>query len=673
MGSIPKSARERVSKLREAINHYRSLYHVLDREEIPESARDTLMHELGVLEEQYPELKTPDSPTMRVGGAALPELKKVRHRVAQWSFNDAFSEAECRAFDERVKRVLAPEFGNIQRVSYTCELKIDGLKIVSTYEKGILKTSATRGDGTIGEDVTHNVRTIHSMPLTLPRPIDIVVEGEVWMGKSSLKKLNALRQTQNESAFANPRNVAAGSIRQLDPKIAASRALDTFIYDVAETSEELPETQLEELRYLQELGFNVNKEAKEVSDVEGVIAYWKMWSEKKDKEDYLIDGIVAKVNERKYQDALGYTGKAPRFAIAFKFPAEQVTTVVQSIALQIGRTGILTPVAHLKSVNVAGVMVSRATLHNEDQIKRLDVRVGDTVVIQRAGDVIPEVVKVIPELRPRGAKPYSFPKKVPECGGDGSIERIPSMAAWRCVNKNSFAQMRRKFYHFVGKHAFDIEGMGPRTVDLLINEGLLITYADIFTLEEGDVNGLEGFAELSAKNLIESVKAKKKITLDRFLIALSIPQVGEETARDLGTHFQTLEKIKNASIETLQAIDGVGDVVARSLYEWFRDKENQKIVEMLLSHVRVVKSEAKESGKLSGKTFVLTGTLKSLSRDEAGRLIRTNSGIVTGSVSRHTDYVVAGENPGSKYDTAKKLGIKILNEKEFLSLIQVSK
>ena len=424
--------------------------------------------------------------------------------------------------------------------------------------------------------------------------------------------------------------------------------MDTFVYDVAETSESVPETQSQELAYLKELGFNVNPEAKEVPGAEGVIEYWKAWSEKKKHEDYLIDGIVAKVDRRDYQEALGYTGKAPRFAIAFKFPAEQVTTVVEEIALQIGRTGILTPVAHLRPVNVAGVVVSRATLHNEDQIKRLDVRVGDTVVIQRAGDVIPEVVKVIPEMRPRQAKPYAFPKKVPECGGDGSIERVPGMAAWRCVFRDSSAQMKRRFYHFVGKHAFDIDGMGPRTVDILIDGGFLTTYADIFTLTEGDLDGLEGFAELSAKNLVESINARRKVPLDRFLISLSIPQVGEETARDIAEHFRTLEKARAASVEELEALNGVGGIVAHSVYDWFRDKEHAKTLEALLKEVTPEKGKAKEGGALSGKTFVLTGTMEGLSREEAEAKIRTLGGKTSGSVSAKTDYVVAGENPGSK-------------------------
>ena len=658
---VPPGLRERVEKLRAAIDSYRYAYHVLDKEEIPIEALDALKHELAELESQYPELQDPASPTQRVAGKPLPGFKKVKHQVAQWSFNDIFSEEEARAFDARVRKV-APG------ASYTCELKIDGLKIVLTYERGLLKTAATRGDGVVGEDVTMNVRTIESVPLKLSRPVDVVVEGEVWMGKSALKKLNSERQKAGEEPFANPRNAAAGGIRQLDPKVAAARKLDTFIYDLAQSSEPLPPTQWDELEYLKELGFKVNRTASHAPDIGDAIRFWKGWEKKKGQEDYLVDGIVVKVNEQRYQDALGYTGKAPRFAVAFKFAAEQTTTVVEDIVLQIGRTGVLTPVAHLKPVTVAGVVVSRATLHNEDQITRLDVRVGDTVVIQRAGDVIPEVMQVVPELRPKGAKPYQFPKHVAECGGDGSVERVPGMSAWRCVNKNGPVEQRRRFYHLVGKHAFDIEDMGPKTVDLLLDEGLITSYADIYTLTEGDLEGLEGFGELASRNLVKSIQQRKNIPLDRFLIGLSIGQVGEETARDLAAHFSALEKIEKASIEELEAIKGVGGIVSKSIYGWFRDKENLHMLRELLKEVTVQKGKKKEGGKLAGKTFVLTGTLPTLSREEVAGLIRANGGIVVGSVSKKTNYVVAGSDPGSKYVRAQELGVTILSEKEFLAL-----
>lgn len=662
-----KKVRERAEKLRTAINRYRYLYHVEDKEEISADALDALKHELASLEEEYPSLVTADSPTQRVAGKPLPGFKKVRHSVAQWSFNDVFSDQELKAFHERVLKGVGVQSGG--SLTYSCELKIDGLKIVLTYEKGKLVTAATRGDGTIGEDVTMNVRTIDSVPLVLTRPIDVVVEGEVWMGKQGLLEVNAEKRKAGESEFANPRNAAAGSLRQLDPKIAARRKLDTFIYDVARSSEKIPDTQSEELEYLSELGFKVNKRSSVAKSVEDISAYWRRALSVREKEDFLIDGIVVKVNEKKFQERLGYTGKAPRFAVAYKFPAEQVTTVVEDIALQIGRTGILTPVAHLKPVSVAGVIVSRATLHNEDQIQRLDVRVGDTVVIQRAGDVIPEVVKVVLELRPKGAKAYLFPRRVPECGGDGAIERVPGMSAWRCVAKDSQAQQRRRFQHFVGKHAFDIEGMGQKTVDLLMDEGLLTSYADIFTLTEGDLIGLEGFAELSAKNLVFAIAKRKTIPLDRFLIGLSIPQVGEETARDIASHFRTLGKVQHATVEALQTVDGVGDVVASSVYQWFHDAENQHALNHLLEHVSVLNGEAKAGGALSGKTFVLTGTLSNLSRDEAAALIRERGGSVTNSVSKNTDFVVAGSEAGSKLTKAEELGVSILNEDAFRALL----
>lgn len=658
----PKKIEERVEKLRQAIDKYRYEYHVLNTEGIPIEALDALKHELATLEEKYPDLVTPDSPTQRVSGEPLPEFEKVEHQVPQWSFNDVFDEAEIRAFDARMRKNIDGDF------SYTAELKIDGLKIVLTYRGGVLETAATRGDGRIGENVTMNVRTIDSVPLKLREPIDCVVEGEVWMGKRGLAEVNAQRKKAGEPEFANPRNAAAGSIRQLDPRVAAGRALDTYLYDLAASSSGIPETQWEELQYLRSVGFKVNAHAAHVDSIEGVIAFWKQWEKKKDNEDYLIDGVVVKVNEKRHQDALGYTGKAPRFAVACKFAAEQVTTIVEDIALQIGRTGVVTPVAHLKPVTVAGVIVSRATLHNEDQIHRLDVRVGDTVVIQRAGDVIPEVVQVVPELRPKGALPYAFPTTVPECGGDGSIERVPGMAAWRCVNKAGPAQMRRRFHNFVGKSAFDIEGLGKKTIDQLLDEGLITSYADIFTLTEGDLEGLEGFAELSANNLIAAIAERKEISLERFLLALSIDQVGVETARDLAAHFGTLKAIQGASVEDLIEVEGVGEIVARSTHSWFRNQDHRAMVKDLVKHVRVKEGEKKVRGRLSGKSFVLTGTLETLSREEAAARVRAAGGSVSSSVSKKTSFVVAGSDPGSKLEKAKTLGVPILSEKEFLAL-----
>lgn len=644
------------------------MYHVYDKEEIPEAARDSLMHELALIEREHPELITPDSPSQRVAGKPLPEFKKVPHKVAQWSFNDVFSEKELFDFDARVKRMLKTD----GKIDYVCELKIDGLKIILEYEKGHLKTAATRGDGVVGEDVTQNIRTIESVPLVLERAVDIIVEGEVWMSEKTLQEVNKQRKKDEEPLFANPRNAAAGSIRQLDPKIAASRKLNTFIYDVAQTSEKLPGTQHEELEYLRELGFKVNPHFTLVHSVNEILRYWEDWQHKKKAQGYWIDGIVVKVDRRDYQERLGYTGKAPRYATAFKFPAEQVTTVVEDIALQVGRTGVLTPVAHLRPVSVAGSTVSRATLHNEDEIKRLDIRIGDTVILQKAGDVIPDVVKVLTELRTGKEKAFKWPTHVAECGSNGKIERVPGEAAWRCVARDSFAVRRRVLRHFASKSALNIEGLGPSTVDALIEKGLVQNFDDFFTLTEGDFLTLEGFAEVSAKKLLDSIqKIAKQVKLSRLITGLSIPQVGEETAILLAEEFRMIDDIAEASEEKLQNLNGIGEVVAKEIRGWFADKENKKLIERLKKALHIVseKTSKKETGALAGKTVVLTGTLSSLSRDEAKAKVRAAGGDVSSSVSKKTDYVVAGEEAGSKLDKAEELGVKVLSEAEFLKLL----
>ncbi|OGG73290.1 hypothetical protein A3A40_03010, partial [Candidatus Kaiserbacteria bacterium RIFCSPLOWO2_01_FULL_54_20] len=602
---IPQQVRARYKDLKDTINRYRVLYHVYDKEEISQQALDSLKHELSKLEEQYPEIITPDSPSQRVAGKPLPGFRKVRHKVAQWSFNDAFSPEEIREFDARVKKVLKSA-GVSGSPTYVCELKIDGLKIVLTYEKGLLVTAATRGDGTVGEDVTHNIRTIESVPLALARPVDIIVEGEVWMSTKNLEELNRRRKKEGEPPFANPRNAAAGSIRQLDPKVAASRKLDVFIYDVAQTSEKFPKTQSEELEYLRELGFKINPHHAQAETIEDAIHFWEKWKGKGRHQEYWLDGVVVKVNEKKYEEILGYTGKAPRFAIAFKFPAEQVTTIVEDIVLQVGRTGVLTPVAHLKPVAVAGTIVSRATLHNEDEIKRLDVRIGDTVVLQKAGDVIPDIVSVVKDLRPKGAKAYEWPARVPECGGDGRIERIPGQAAWRCVDKHSFAVVRRRFHNFAGKHALDIEGLGKERVDMLLEKGLVQHYNELFTLTEGDLLTLEGFAEVSAKKLVAAIQKARHVELARLLVGLSVPQVGEETAILLAKKFHTIDALAKADAEELEGIEGVGPIVAREIVEWFGLKRHRELVANLKKVLIIKIQEVTPLGNLplAGKTYV---------------------------------------------------------------------
>lgn len=676
--SIPEQVKERLAKLKLAIEKHRYQYHVLDKQDISESALDSLKHELVQIETEYPELITPDSPSQRVAGKPLDEFKKVTHKVSQWSFNDAFSPEDMVAFDARVKRFLSQDTSSEKSApSYVCELKIDGLKLVLEYQKGVFVRGATRGDGKVGEDVTENVKTIESVPLTLSRPVDIIVEGEAYMSKSVFKVLNRDREKNGEPVFANPRNVTAGSIRQLDPHIVAERKLSTFMYDVAQSSEPVPETQDGELEYLRELGFRVNPYSQVCSTVDEVIMYWKTWQKKAPKQDYLIDGVVIKVRDKKQQELLGYTGKAPRFGIAFKFPAEQVTTVVEDIVLQIGRTGVLTPVAHLRPVSVAGSTVSRATLHNEDEIKRLDVRIGDTVILQKAGDVIPDIVSVLTEMRIGREKPYVFPKKVMACGGDGSIERIPGQVAWRCVNRNSEAEQKRRLYHCVSKKAFDMDGVGPKIIDVLLEHGLISNFSDIFTLKKGDLLSLPRFAEKSVDNVLIAVEKAREVSLPRFIISLSIPQVGEETAHDFAKHFGTIEKLAQAKIEELQSIYGVGDVVAESLVSWFADTENKKLISSLLKQVRILEekkivravSGQKNSSTIAGKTFVFTGTMNTLDRDSAKDMVRDLGGEVSGSVSSATDFVVAGESAGSKLEKAESLGVKIITEEDFLKMV----
>ena len=672
-----KEAEKRISKLQRELEKHQYLYHTKDAPEISDEAYDSLMRELISLENEYPELKSDTSPSERVGGKPIEGFAKSVHKVRQWSLDNVFSFEELQGWEKKILRILEKERGaTASKLSYCVELKIDGLKAVLTYEDGKLVTGATRGDGVVGEDVTHNLRTIGSIPLSLKKKVNLIVAGEVWLSEKELKRINKKRERDGEPLFMNSRNAAAGTIRQLDPKITAERNLSTFIYDINEMTAGSDtvlslRTQTEELKLLQKLGFKVEGHFKECSSLREIEDFYKKWMKAKEKEDFGIDGVVIKVNDASLQEILGYTAKAPRFAVAYKFPAEQVTTKVEDIVLQVGRTGVLTPVAHLTPVLVDGSNVSRATLHNEDEIRRLDVRVGDTVILQKAGDVIPDIVEVVKTLRTGREKPYVFPKKVPACGKDGSIERIEGQAAWRCVDRNSFAQRQHKLYYFVSKKAFNIEGLGPRIVDLLLEEGLIDSPADIFTLKEGDLAILPGLGEKSAKNLVSEIDKVRNISLSRFLIALSIDQVGEETARDIAEHFGTLERIENASQDDYEKIDGVGTVVAESLVSWFKDKEHKKFIKDLLKEI-TIRREKKTgtSGKLKGKTFVLTGTLQSMGREEAKEKIRENGGTVSSSVSKRTDFVLAGDDPGSKFEKAEELGVPVLDEDAFLEMIK---
>ncbi|MAZ67602.1 DNA ligase (NAD(+)) LigA [bacterium] len=670
---VPKDIRKRAIKLRELVVHHNYLYNVLDSPEISDEVYDTLLHELIELEDKYPVLKTKDSPTQRVGAVIRDGFTKVKHKVPQWSFDNVFSKEELHEWDERVRRYMERADIIAKDVAYTVEHKIDGLKIILEYENGEFVRGATRGDGTEGENITDNLRTIRSIPLALPEKIDIIVGGEAWLSHKEFERINKERKKKEEPLFANPRNAAAGSLRQLDSGITASRRLDTFIYDMYQldmkgATLQRPKTQGDELRLLNYLHFKVNPYWKTVSSINDVITEYNSWQKKRGKLQYEMDGVVIAIDDIRLQEQLGYTAKAPRYAIAFKFPAEQVTTVVEDIVLQVGRTGVLTPVAHLRPVRVAGSVVSRATLHNEDEIHRLDVRIGDTVILQKAGDVIPDIVRVLTDLRTGKERKFKLPKKVHACGGDGSIERVPGQAAWRCVSKDSFDQKARVLAHFASKKALNIDGLGSSIVEALLKAGLVNTFDDFFTLEKGDVLELEGFAEISAQNLLNSIENSKKVPLERLLVGLSIDQVGEETARDLAREF-SLEQLRTASADKLTEIEGVGRIVADSIVSWFANKENIAMLDRLLTHLSIENSK-KAGDRLAGKTFVLTGTLEKYSRDEAGEKIRSLGGKVSSSVSKKTDYVVTGESTGSKLEKAKKLGIAVLNEDEFARMVQ---
>lgn len=664
---VPTDIVQRYEKLKRSIDEYRYRFHVLNEETISPEALDSLKHELVEIEDRYPSLISSDSPSQRVAGEPLPYFEKVEHKIRQWSFNDVFTKEEIHAFHDRAVRGLEKAGFENPKPTYTCELKIDGLKIVLEYEDGELTLAATRGDGVIGENVTANVRTIESVPLSLREPVNIIVEGEVLMTISEFERQNDLRRSRDEELFKNPRNIAAGSIRQLDPRLAAERNLDAFIYDIASFDEARSiETQEGELNTLRELGFKVNPYFKRVATIDEVVAYWEHWKEKADTLDYLIDGVVVKVNEKKYQDTLGYTGKAPRYATAFKFPAEQVTTRISDIVFQVGRTGVVTPVAVLDPVSVAGSTVSRATLHNEDLIKEKDIRIGDTVILQKAGDVIPEIVAVLPELRTGDEEPFTFPTHIAECGGDGEIERIPGQAAYQCKDKRSLALLKQKLYHFVSRKAFDIEHIGPKNIDLFLEHGVISTAPDIFKIEAGDLESLPRMGDKSIENILGSVEHARAVTLPRFLISLSIDHVGEETAHLLARHFGSIERIRNATREELDAIDGIGEIVAESIVSWFSDKKNQKLLARLLEEVKITREDKPEGGFFEGKTVVLTGSLEQMTREEAQQEIRRQGGTISSRVSQNTDFVIAGERPGSKMEEARELGVDILSEEEFL-------
>jgi len=683
------AAKKRIEAIKKQMKEIDYAYYVLDKPIVSDAARDSLKDELEKLEAEQPELITADSPTQRIGGKALGKFQKYRHRVPKWSFDDLFSFDEVQEFDQKVKRFLGQPAD--RDLEYICELKIDGLNLSFIYEQGELGKGVTRGDGVLGEIVTHTVKTIGSVPLRLNEPENVEVGGEVFMPKASLEKLNREQAEKGEPLFANPRNAAAGTIRQLDPQVAARRDLDAFMWTIYEPLNHGLKTQAEIMERLAQLGFKIDGHWQVVKNVAGALDYFKYWQKHRASLPFEIDGIVLKVNDLKLQERLGRTAKVVRWAAAYKFPAEQVTTVIEAIEVQVGRTGVLTPVAHLRPVALAGSVVRRATLHNADEVARLDARVGDTVILQKAGDVIPDIVQVLVKMRAGKEKKFKMPSKCPICGS-AAVKKAGEVAYY-CENKACYAQQMEGLAHFVSKAGFDIDGLGPKIIEQLQRADLLRTPADLFNLTEADLQPLERFAEKSAKNLVAAIMAAKKIPLAKFIYALGIRHVGEETAILLAKQFsissprfgeavnlqfsknpiidpvKLLDYFERVTSDQLQEIREIGGKVAQSVKDWFKDKGNRKLIIKLGENGVELILPAKAAEKLNGLAFVLTGELESFSRDEAKSKIRELGGEVSSSVSKQTDYVVAGENPGSKYVKAGKLGVKIINESEFKKMI----
>ena len=683
-----REAEERIEKLKKTIDRHRYLYHVLDRQEISESALDSLKHELKKLEEQHPEFLASDSPTQRVSGKPLESFKKVRHLRSMLSLEDVFDGEEFEEWIPRIKKLLPSRSVGLD---FFAESKFDGLAISVIYEKGVLKKASTRGDGKIGEDVTQNIKTIESIPLRIEhknirsRLSDIEVRGEVIISHKAFKKINEEQQKKGEKIYANPRNLAAGSVRQLDPKITASRHLDFYAWDIADNAGR--KLHSDEHEILKTLGFKIDRYAKICHNAKEVEEFRERFIKNiRLKLDYDVDGIVVSVNNNSVFGKLGAVGKAPRGAVAFKFAPKEAVTKIENIKIQVGRTGVLTPVAILKPVKIGGVIVSRATLHNEDEIKRLGLKIGDSVIVGRAGDVIPDVRKVLKDLRSGKEKAFHMPADCPRCGRKVFLEESGKIL--RCVNEKCPARKREALYHFVSKKGFDISGLGPKIIDALLDNGLIQDAADIFDLKGGDLIPIERFAEKSAGNLTESIKKSREISLPKFIVSLGILHIGEETAQLLAK--RAAAKIKNQkskikineflkyfqefSFEELQKIMDVGPVMAKSVYDWFHNGSNIKFLEKLGKtgieiQIPSYKLKAK-SYKLKNKTFVLTGALASMPRDEAKEKIRALGGGISESVSKNTDFVVSGGGSGFKYDKARKLGVKILAEKEFLDMIK---
>ncbi len=684
---IPEDVLDRIDLLRRQINHHNYLYYVLDSPEISDEEYDALLRELKHLEEQYPQLVTPDSPTQRVGASPARGFSAIPHTVPMLSLDDAFSESEVEEFDRRVRKQLG-----VSEVEYVAEPKMDGLAVELVYEDGILVRGSTRGDGYVGEDVTLNLRTVSSIPLRLlddrlSIPHLLEVRGEVFMNKKGFELLNMDRKSKGQPLFANPRNAAAGSLRQLDPVVTASRPLDIFFYGTGVVDGYSFTTHWEILESLKHWGLKVNPLTKKLHGIHNAIQYHHRIADIRDTLDYEIDGIVIKVNDLNWQNILGQKARSPRWAIAYKFAAEQAITRIIDIHLSVGRTGAVTPVAVMEPVRVGGVMVRRATLHNEDEVRRKDIRIGDWVIIQRAGDVIPEVVRVIKDRRNGTERPFAMPETCPVCGE--RLVKGEGEAVWRCPNPNCYPRLVRSIIHFASKGAMDIEGLGKKVAEQLVSEGLVNNVADIYSLQISDLTSLERFAEKSARNLLDQIEASKVRPLPRLIYALGIRHVGEVTAQVLARHLGSIDAIMNAGEEDLLAIEGIGPEVASSIVSWFSLPANINLIHRLREagiqcmaaghassnnvNLQPELFEYNVSNKvelpLRDRTFLFTGGLESMSRQEAKDLVISLGGKVASSVGRKLDYVVVGNRPGSKLDKARALGIKTISEKEFLELV----
>ncbi len=662
------TAQKRINELRELINKHNYLYYVKDNPQISDQEYDQLMKELIQLETDFPELKTEDSPSVRVGGEPLPFFEKVEHRVPMLSLGNSFGADDLRDFDRRVRQNVSTA-----DVRYVCELKIDGLAVSLRYEDGVFIQGATRGDGSIGEDISQNLKTIRSMPLRLTEPVSIEVRGEAFMPRRAFEKLNRIREEKGEQLFANPRNVAAGSLRQLDPKLAAERELDLFIYGIGIVEGHPIDSHSQGLDYLEQLGFKVNQERRVFSSIDDVIAFVEGWTEKRSQLPYDIDGMVIKVDSYAHQGELGFTAKSPRWATAYKFPAEEVVTILEDIEVSVGRTGAVTPTAILKPVSLAGTTVKRASLHNEDIIREKGIMIGDHVIVKKAGDIIPEVVGVLAERRTGSERPYVMPAHCPEC--ESELVRLEDEVALRCINPSCPAHIREGLIHFVSRNAMNIDGLGEKVITQLFNHELIQNVADLYFLKREELLSLERMGAKSVDNLLAAIEASKQNSMEKLVFGLGIRLVGAKAAKTLSQTFLTLDRLVEASEEELIAIDEIGPKMAHSIVAYFANAAVHETLEKLrqagvnFEYKGPRVEELPTDSAFAGKTVVLTGTLEQLSRKEAQTAIEERGGKVSGSVSAKTDLVVAGEAAGSKLKKAQELNVKVITEEEFIALL----